>query len=75
MWRSLFMAIGIAVALVGLECMVIDKAILIPKENGASQSLISSKEFIPPEWAPWSLVTGGVIVVLYTITIPRRMAG
>ena len=75
MWRSIFMAVGITVAVVGLECMVIDKAILISRDNGGGQALVSSKEWVPPEWAPWSLVTGGVIVVIYTFTIPRRVAG
>lgn len=75
MWRALFMAIGISGALFGLECLAIDKAILIQKSNGTGSTLTSSKEWVPPEWAPWSLITGGVIVVLYSFTIPRRVAG
>ena len=33
------------------------------------------REFEPPEWAPWSLLATGAIVILYSFTIPRRFAG
>lgn len=74
MWRALFTAIGITTAVVGLECMVIEKAILRPKGDSPS-ALVGGKEIVPPDWAPWSLVTAGVIVVIYSFTIPRRVAG
>ena len=28
----------------------------------------------PPDWAPWSLMGAGTVVVLYSFTIPRRVA-
>lgn len=74
MWRALFMAVGIAGAVFGLECLAIDKAILMPPRNGSTQTITSSREWVPPEWLPWTLITGGAIIVLYTFTIPRRAA-
>lgn len=74
MWRSLFLAVGIAAAIGGAECMVIDKAILKPRNSGEGQSIMSTKEWVPPEWAPWTLLTGGALVVLYTYTLPGRTA-
>lgn len=73
MFRALFTAVGITVAMLGLECMVIDKAILA--QSGNQTALASNKEWVPPEWAPWTLLSGGVIVVLYSFTIPKRMNG
>lgn len=75
MWRALFMAVGITGAVLGLECLAIDKAILSSPNNGPNQALATTREWVPPEWLPWTLLSGGAIVVLYSFTIPRRMAG
>lgn len=32
---------------------------------------IARHEFDPPEWAPWSLLSGGIVVALYAITVQR----
>lgn len=33
------------------------------------------REFPIPEWAPWCLMSGGVVVILYSFTIPKRVGG
>ena len=33
------------------------------------------QEIVPPDWAPWSLIGAGAVVVLYSFTIPRRVGG
>ena len=33
------------------------------------------REITPPEWAPWSLLSVGSVVLLYSFTIPQRVAG
>jgi hypothetical protein len=33
------------------------------------------REVEPPEWAPWSLMSVGAVVILYTFTIPKKMTG
>lgn len=43
------------------------------RQPAAPQS--ESREVEPPEWAPWSLLATGAIVILYSFTIPRRFAG
>jgi hypothetical protein len=30
---------------------------------------------VPPDWAPWSLMSTGAIVCLYSFTLPRRWNG
>ena len=82
MWRAFFMAIGITLCILGSECLVIDKAVLArPAAAGLNDgqpgaaSTGGTREISPPDWAPWSLVSGGIVVILYSITIPRRVAG
>lgn len=74
MWRSLFLAFGVYSCLLGVEALAIDKAVLKPSESGDQQSY-QQRELVPPDWAPWSLMAGGSVVVLYSFTIPRRVGG
>lgn len=77
MWRSLFIALGIVAMILGAECLAIEKAILAPPDRAAAAnagaSLAPAKEFTPPEWAPWGLLSSGAVVVLYSFTIPQRV--
>jgi hypothetical protein len=81
MWRAFFMAIGITLCILGCECLVIDKAVLARPAAAADDgqpgaaSTGGKRVISPPDWAPWSLVSGGIVVILYSITIPRRVAG
>jgi hypothetical protein len=70
MWRSFFLALGVYVCLLGVQALAVERAVLKPEV--ASQAGIQ-REIIPPEWAPWSLIGGGAVVVLYSFTIPRRV--
>jgi hypothetical protein len=71
MWRSLFLALGVSSCLLGAEALFIDQAVL-KKPEGQS---VAQKVVNPPEWAPWSLLAGGAITVIYSFTIPRRAQG
>jgi hypothetical protein len=79
MLRSFFLALGISALLLGLECLVIEKAEIPPEDSAglagvAQRAVPSAREFEPPEWAPWSLLSVGSVVILYTFTIPKRSA-
>lgn len=69
MWRSLFLALGVSSAILGAEALAVEKAVLKNPDTGSA----GAKEVNPPEWAPWSLMAGGAVVVLYSFTIPRRV--
>lgn len=82
MWRALFLAIGVSLCILGAETLAIEKAILANRSPAvvASDSLApdlpaAGKEIVPPEWAPWSLLSAGAVVILYSFTIPRRVSG
>jgi hypothetical protein len=78
MWRALFIAIGLTACILGVECMLIDKAILIergaaePAINGALAPPPGKRELVPPDWAPWSLLSAGAVVMLYSFTLPKK---
>jgi len=74
MWRTLFIALGLYAVIVGVECLVIEKAVLAkhaaPQEAGSVGP--ASRDFVPPDWAPWSLMSVGAVTMLYSVTLPKR---
>ena len=80
MWRSLFLAIGTMMIIIGIEAMLIDSAtVYAAAESSAAQFIdpsapptIITKEIQPGEWTPWVILSIGAIVVLYAFTLPQR---
>jgi hypothetical protein len=85
MWRAFFLAAGICFLLVGAQCLAVDrfifKARLPAPARDTFLSLSSEPELGPnreiktPDWAPYTLMSTGAVVCLYSFTIPRRMNG
>lgn len=80
MWRAFFLSLGITSFILGVECLVIDKAVMAASEEPGASGLLqrvtpSYREVEPPEWAPWSLMSGGAVVMLYSFTIPKKIKG
>lgn len=78
MMRSFFLALGIYAFVLGLECLVLDKAVLQPSRAATASALAqhvapSYRELTPAEWAPWSLLSAGAVVILYSFTLPAKM--
>lgn len=73
MFRSLFLALGVYCCLLGVEALAVEKAVIKKPENASAET--AEKVISPPPWAPWSLMGGGAVVVLYSFTIPRRVGG
>lgn len=71
MWRSLFLAFGVYTALLGVEALALEKAVIKKSVEGNPRTY-TEEDLVPPEWAPWSLMGAGAVVVLYSFTIPRR---
>lgn len=73
MWRSLFLALGITAVILGVEALAVEKAVLnVKNKPGAEGSSAAQRVITPPEWAPWSLMSAGTVVMLYSFTIPNR---
>lgn len=74
MWRALFISLGIYAVILGVECLLIEKAVLAKEvdKKGAATSVGKSRDFVPPEWAPWSLMSTGAVTMLYSVTLPKR---
>jgi hypothetical protein len=72
MWRSFFLAIGAYCCLLGVEALAVEKAVLKVDPNNTQATL---REISPPDWAPWTLLAGGAVVMLYSFTIPQRVGG
>jgi hypothetical protein len=80
MLRAFFLAMGICCLVLGLECLVVEKAEMSggggsSTTSFARQAMPNYREVEPPEWAPWSLMSVGAVVILYTFTIPKKMTG
>ncbi|MEX2185863.1 MAG: hypothetical protein WD875_03675 [Pirellulales bacterium] len=81
MWRAMFIAIGVTACILGIECLMIDKAVLVDRGNpqpaatAVSAAPAAKRELIPPEWAPWSLLSAGAVVMLYSFTLPKKWSG
>lgn len=74
MFRAFFLALGMTAFILGLECLAIDKAVLHARsESAAEQIAVSYREVSPPEWAPWSLLSAGAVVMLYSFTLPAKL--
>jgi hypothetical protein len=82
-WRALFLAIGLYLMIFGLECLAVERVYLrVHDDPPPAGSFINpapkagpQKQFTPAPWMPWSVLSSGAVVCLYSFTIPRRMGG
>lgn len=85
MWRALFLAVGLYMAILGAQCLGVQKFTLkkqaeptVQKGGLLDPTVITpgaKKTIVPPDWAPWSLMSSGAVVCLYSFTLPRRWNG
>lgn len=74
------------IVILGIECLLIDSATLATEQTKTIEvpgglftppkaiQVTSGKTIRPPEWIPWSLITSGAVVILYSLTLPQRGA-
>jgi len=86
MWRALFLAVGISMCILGGECLVVEKFVMgsegpPPSEQNPATIFGSppagplgtvSRDVEPAEWAPWSLLSAGAVIILYAVTLNRQ---
>jgi hypothetical protein len=81
MWRSFFLAIGVYLVLLGGQCLAVDKFVLnihekVQAKPGVAKTAATAvgpaKTIVPADWVPWSLMSTGAVICLYSFTLPRR---
>ncbi len=87
MWRAMFMGIAITLCIIGLECLVIDKVVLAMPAAKAASGLPADyldagtfaaaappakREIKPGDWAPFTFLSGGVVLLLYSLTLRSK---
>lgn len=76
MMRALFLGLGLFVLVLGLECMAIDQATVTnPQQDTAAAAGSSTVTFTPADWVPWTLVSAGLVTILYSYTLPQKFKG
>ena len=85
MWRSFFIALGISIAILGCEGLLIDKAVVrwpsaepppasffqgLPS-TGSAPAASSTRVIQPTDPRCWFLITAGVLVVVYTVAVTK----
>jgi hypothetical protein len=82
----MFLAVGISMCILGAECLIVEKFVVAsesPQPTAQSPATLfgappaaaigpTSRDLEPPDWAPWSLLSAGAVVILYAITLNRQ---
>ena len=80
MLRAFFLAMGISTCIYGSECLVVERFVFAGENKPAATEagVLNStpakppRELQPPEWAPWSLLATGALVVLYSMAMRKE---
>ena len=78
MWRSFFLAVGVTLCILGVECLGVQEVVLKSRAAASSAggaAASPNRRITPPEYAPWSLMGLGAVVMLYAYDLPRRLQG
>ncbi|MDP1562585.1 MAG: hypothetical protein Q8M16_14500 [Pirellulaceae bacterium] len=81
MWRSMFIALGIFLCLVGGEFLACDHLVLrsamrdpqpepLVKSASFAQPVAAPAErkiYVPRDWMPWTLLASGAVVLMYSL--------
>ena len=78
MARAFLMALGISACILGAECMALDHVVLYGEGAPAPAEPVSlfgpppsapTRQYKPPEWMGWTFLSGGAIVILYSMAM------
>lgn len=82
MWRSIFIALGLMAVIIGLESMFIESASFYSAGGTRASSFMNPmgdpsgglRSWQPQDWFPWTVLSAGMIVIIYAFTLPKRFA-
>ncbi len=84
MWRTFFLAVGIALAIFGGEFLIVERAVWAEAANDSDIKNVSaymldqgeteeqvSTDFHPEPWVPWAMLSSGAVIILYCFSVPK----
>jgi hypothetical protein len=81
MLRAFFFAVGVFTTFLGVECLLVDRAVLNIDRSISQQQRVfpmvrssvgPKREVNPPEWLGWSLISAGAVTSLYSVALPKK---
>jgi hypothetical protein len=84
MWRAVFLAVGIFLCILGAQCLVVDRFVMasdqpLPTEESPATLFgappgapLATRDIEPADWAAWSFLSAGTVIILYALTINRQ---
>jgi hypothetical protein len=80
MWRAFFLAIGFFLMVLGVECLGVEQMTMKMRDKPPAPTspfdtetkVGPNKQIRPPVWAPYSLLSTGAVMCLYSFTLPRK---
>jgi hypothetical protein len=80
----MFLAIGAYLMLLGAQGLAVEKVVLKARDPAAETTDLwgnrqvqpgGAKTLQPPDWVPWTLMSTGAVVCIYSFTLPRWASG
>jgi hypothetical protein len=80
MSRAFFFAVGLYVLFLGVECLCVQQFVLRARQPATNPPAVKAAAptrvtMTPAPWTPWSLMSTGAVVCLYSFTIPEKSGG
>ncbi|MHB9044321.1 MAG: hypothetical protein ACYC35_00125 [Pirellulales bacterium] len=81
MLKSVSFGIGIFLLVLGLSLHTVDSYTVRPSVAAQATGVWggpfqpTAKSVVPEPWKPWAYAGGGIILILWTCTLPARMKG
>ena len=85
MWRAIFLAVGISLCVLGAECLAVDRFVMARRQAAPSAQnpatlfgsppaagIAPSRDIETADWAPWSFLSAGAVIILYSLTINKQ---
>jgi hypothetical protein len=83
MWKPFLLSVGIYLCILGGECLILERAVMAreaPKVHQQDSGIFGptaiqvtkKKEIVPTEWAPWSLLSVGAVVIMYGLSVNQH---
>ena len=81
MIKSFSLGIGIFLLVLGLCLQTIDSYTVRPSVTARATNVWygpmqpEAKTIVPEPWKPWAYLGAGAVLILWTCTLPKKMAG